>query len=50
MRVKTIAWMINPNVVGHPELLQIGPTKPDNNVFTNLYVQGLKRMRTTRVV
>jgi len=50
MTVKTIAWMKNPNVVGQPAPLQIGPVKPDNNVFTNLYVQGLKRMRTTRVV
>ena len=45
-----MAWIKKPNVVGHPAALQIGPTNPDNNEFTNLYVQGLKRMRTTRVV
>lgn len=50
MRVNTMAWIKKPNVVGHPVALQIGPTNPDNNEFTNLYVQGLKRMRTTRVV
>ena len=50
MRVNTIAWIKRPNVVGHPDALQIGPTNQDNNEFTNLYVQELKRMRTTSVV
>jgi hypothetical protein len=28
--VNTIAWTINPNIVGQPSLLAIGPTRKDN--------------------
>jgi phosphopantetheine adenylyltransferase len=28
--VNTIAWIINPNIVGQPSLFAIGPTSGDN--------------------
>jgi hypothetical protein len=50
MNVKIVACKMKPNIVGHPLLLAIGPTKRDNKEFTSLYVQGLKRSNNTKVV
>lgn len=50
INVKTAACIPNPNNVGHPLLLAVDPIKRDNNEFTSLYAEGLKRTNNTSVV
>jgi hypothetical protein len=48
--VNTIAWTINPNIVGQPSLFAIGPTREDNKLWTNLYIHGLNKIKRSTVV